>query len=130
MATQDSEGTLDRIMSERRAKGASLRAAGSDPYRNDVGPAISIAQVRAMYESTKPTAPPVKGAPITPIDGTSLRVAGRAMVKRGMGKTVFVPIRDATADIQLYLNIDKPSLRKLRLISYTRSKPPTTSRLR
>jgi lysyl-tRNA synthetase, class II len=101
------ENTLDRIMGERRAKGVALRAANSNPYRNDVGPAISIAAVRARYESTKPTAPPVKGAPITPIDGEVMRVAGRAMAKRGMGKTVFVPVRDATADIQLYLNVDQ-----------------------
>jgi lysyl-tRNA synthetase class 2 len=93
-------------MGERRAKGAALRDAGSHPYRNDIGPAISIAEVRARYEGTKPTAPPEKGAPITPIDGESVRVAGRAMVKRGMGKTIFVPLRDATADIQLYLNVD------------------------
>ncbi|HEY0988287.1 MAG TPA: lysine--tRNA ligase, partial [Kofleriaceae bacterium] len=35
-----------------------------------------------------------------------LRVAGRAVGKRGFGKTVFVPLRDATGDLQLYLNID------------------------
>ncbi len=100
------ETTLDRIIGERRAKGAALRAAGSDPYRNDIGPATSIAEVRARYEATKPTAPPEKGAPITPVDGTPVRVAGRVMVKRGMGKTVFAPLRDTTADIQLYLNVD------------------------
>ena len=109
MATQqppDPPDTLDRIMGERRAKGAALREAGSHPYRNDIGPAVSIASVRTKYEGTKPTAPPVKGAPITPIDGEVLRVAGRAINKRGMGKTIFVPLRDATADIQLYLNVD------------------------
>jgi len=110
MATQrppdPPDSTLDRIIGERRAKGAALRTAGSDPYRNDIGPAISIAEVRARYESTKPTAPPEKGAPIKPVDGAPVRVAGRAMVKRGMGKTVFLPVRDATADIQLYLNVD------------------------
>ncbi|MDQ3363990.1 MAG: lysine--tRNA ligase [Myxococcota bacterium] len=35
-----------------------------------------------------------------------MRVAGRVMVKRGMGKTVFAPIRDTTGDLQLYLNVD------------------------
>nr|MDQ3298867.1 lysine--tRNA ligase [Myxococcota bacterium] len=28
------------------------------------------------------------------------------MIKRGMGKTVFAPIRDTTGDLQLYLNVD------------------------
>jgi lysyl-tRNA synthetase, class II len=100
------ENTLDRIMGERRAKGASLRGAGSHPYRNDIGPEISIAEVRARYASTKPTEPPAKGTPITPIDGEVVRIAGRATNKRGMGKTIFVPIRDTTAEIQLYLNVD------------------------
>ncbi|HWO19293.1 MAG TPA: lysine--tRNA ligase [Kofleriaceae bacterium] len=120
------ESTLERIMDERREKGRSLREAGSDPYRNDVGPAISIADVRARYEPTRPApaaaeapapagaagaagaapAPRKKAAPIAPIDGTPLRVAGRVMAKRGMGKTVFAPIRDATGDVQLYLNVE------------------------
>ncbi len=111
------ESTLERIMDERREKARSLRDAGSDPYRNDVGPSIAIAELRARYESSKPApAPPrdpaaprekrEKAAPIAPIDGTPLRVAGRVMAKRGMGKTVFAPIRDATGDLQLYLNVE------------------------
>src|SRR4029077_9169957 len=39
-------------------------------------------------------------------DGVVHRVAGRAVGKRGFGKTVFVPLRDATGDLQLYLNVD------------------------
>jgi lysyl-tRNA synthetase, class II len=107
------ETTLDRIMAERRAKASALRDVGSNPYRNDIGPAIAIAEVRGKYEATKP--PPAdpaaardKGAGdgIVPIDGQSHRVAGRAVGKRGFGKTVFVPLRDATGDLQLYLNVD------------------------
>ena len=87
------ENTLDRIISERRAKAATLRGHGSDPYRNDVGPSTSLAAVRKRYEGTKPTeAPKEKG--IQPIDGEMLRVGGRVTAKRGMGKTVFAPIRD------------------------------------
>ena len=109
---ENAASTLDRIISERRAKGSALRGAGSDPYRNDIGPAISLADVRAKYLPTKPpepTTPPVKGdkdAAITPIDGAPMRVAGRVMAKRGFGKTVFAPIRDTTGDLQLYLNVD------------------------
>ena len=106
------EKTLDRIMQERREKGQALREAGSDPYRNDVRPAVSLAEVRARYAATEP--PKVEKAagekparaPIVAIDGETLRVGGRVMVKRGMGKTVFAPIRDTTGDLQLYLNID------------------------
>ncbi len=112
------ESTLARIMDERRGKARALREAGSDPFRNDIGPAISLAAVRQRYQATRPAPvdPPAPGAPrdkgegkgegIVPIDGEILRVAGRAIGKRGFGKTVFVPLRDATGDLQLYLNID------------------------
>ena len=100
------EGTLDRIMGERRAKAEALRAAGSDPYRNDIAPTISLHAVRERYASTKPA----EGAPasetIVPIDNAVLRVAGRVMVKRGSGKMVFAPLRDTTGDLQLYINVD------------------------
>ena len=110
--------TLDRIMDERRGKAAALKAAGSDPYRNDIGPAISLADVRARYAATKPVIePPAPRDPsqpkapktddgITPIDGEHLRVAGRAVGKRGFGKTVFLPLRDTTGDLQVYVNVD------------------------
>jgi lysyl-tRNA synthetase class 2 len=110
--TDQPESTLDRIMDERRAKARALRAAGSDPYRNDVGPATSLAEVRARYQATRPAAASDPAAArdkaegIAPIDAEIHRVAGRAMGKRGFGKTVFVPLRDATGDLQLYLNVD------------------------
>jgi lysyl-tRNA synthetase, class II len=125
------ERTLDRIMEERRAKARALRDAGSDPYRNDIGPAVTLADVRARYAATRPEIEPgrsadrTSGGPagaaddagkaaggkpagdgIVPIDGEIHRVAGRAMGKRGFGKTVFVPLRDTTGDLQLYLNVD------------------------
>ncbi|MBL0213673.1 MAG: lysine--tRNA ligase [Myxococcales bacterium] len=117
------ESTLERIMGERRDKASALRAAGSDPFRNDLGPAISLSAVRARYLATKPPEPPKRdpNAPkepkdpnaakaddpgITPIDGAVLRVGGRVMAKRGFGKTVFAPIRDTADTIQLYLNVD------------------------
>ena len=100
------ESTLERIIGERRDKGAALRAQGSHPYRNDLRPTTSLAEVRARYEPTKPTEPAAKDAGIAAIDGAVLRVAGRVLVKRGMGKTVFTPIRDASGDLQLYLNVD------------------------
>ncbi|MFN0251140.1 MAG: lysine--tRNA ligase [Kofleriaceae bacterium] len=115
--SEPASSNLDRIIGERREKASALRAAGSDPFRNDVGPAATIASVRAKYAATKPEAPPPRdpNAPkepkqadpgITPIDGESVRVAGRVMVKREMGKTLFAPIRDTTDQIQLFLNVD------------------------
>ncbi len=115
--SEPASSNLDRIIGERREKASALRAAGSDPFRNDIGPAISIAAVRAKYEPTKPPPPPPrdpnapkaeKSAAVdpTPIDGEVVRVAGRVMVKREMGKVLFAPIRDTTDQIQLYLSVD------------------------
>jgi lysyl-tRNA synthetase, class II len=104
MASQESsEQTLQRIMRERREKAASLREAGSDPYRNDFRPTHRLAEIRARYGDTKPEEP----APgIQPVDGDVVRVAGRVLARRGFGKTSFVPIRDEGADLQLFLNIE------------------------
>src|SRR5579862_7964343 len=97
------ESTLDRIMGERRDKAAALAKAGKNPYRNDLRPNRSIAQVRHRYGETKPIN---HTDAITPVDGELVSVAGRVVAKRGFGKTVFAPIRDTTGDIQLYLNVD------------------------
>ncbi|MEO8700696.1 MAG: amino acid--tRNA ligase-related protein, partial [Kofleriaceae bacterium] len=108
------ESKLDVMMAERREKARTLRASGNDPYRNDIGPGVTIAEIRARYEPTKPPPPPppvpgaprTKGGPIAPIDEAVHRVAGRVLVKRGMGKTVFAPIRDTTGELQLFCNVN------------------------
>src|SRR5262245_57848782 len=97
------ESTLARIIGERKGKAEALRQSGRNPYRNDIRPDLGLAEVRARYQDTRPAAPP-EG--IAPVDGQVLRVAGRVMAKRGFGKTVFVPIRDGSGDLQLYLNVD------------------------
>jgi len=97
------ESTLARIIGERRDKAAALRGAGKSPYRNDLRPSQTLAEVRGRYEATKPAQP---SPTITPVDGQVVRVCGRVMAKRGFGKTVFAPLRDGTGDLQLYLNVD------------------------
>ncbi|HTL37589.1 MAG TPA: lysine--tRNA ligase [Kofleriaceae bacterium] len=99
----EEQSTLERIMNERRAKAATLRSNGSDPYRNDIGPTVGIAAVRAKYDPTKPETP---AATMEPIDGETLRVSGRVMNKRVVSKKLsFAPIRDTGGDIQLFLSI-------------------------
>src|SRR5690242_3345348 len=101
-----SENTLDRIISERREKAAALRSRGSDPFRNDKTPTISLAELRSRYASTKPVAAPAdKG--IVPIDEQVHRVAGRVMAKRRKGKLAFAPISDGAGDVQLFLKADQ-----------------------
>src|SRR5690606_12897929 len=98
------ETTLERIINERRGKAAALRAQGSDPYRNDVGPTTTLGAVRAKYGPTKPETP---ASSMAPIDGETLRVAGRVMNKRVVSKKlVFAPIRDTSGDLQLFINVE------------------------
>jgi len=99
------ENTLARIMDERREKARSLAAAGQNPYRNDYKPTHSISDVRARYENADKPDPEKKGIQL--IDGERVRVVGRAMARRGFGKTAFIPIRDTAAQIQLFVNIDE-----------------------
>jgi lysyl-tRNA synthetase class 2 len=103
---------LDRIIAERRDKGAAMRAAGQHPYASGWKPDTTCLAVRQGYEGTRkaPAPAPAPGSKpdrtIKPIDGQVYRLAGRVVAKRGFGKTVFAPLRDATGDLQLYLNID------------------------
>ena len=104
------ESTLERIINERRGKAAALRAAGSHPFRNDIGPTTTLAAVRAKYEATKPATPPADKSGPHPIDGETLRVSGRVMIKRLAGKNlVFAPIRDTTGELQLFINAQQTS---------------------
>jgi lysyl-tRNA synthetase class 2 len=95
-----------RMIAERRAKADAMRQAGENPYANDWKPDTTVAQIRAGYEKTRPAAPPEKGKGIEPVDDQVYRVAGRVVARRGFGKTVFAPLRDATGDLQLYLNVE------------------------
>ena len=102
--TAEPETKLDQIMAERREKAAKLRAAGSDPFRNDLGPTTSLAAVRAEYGKPRTPPPPDPANPraIVPFDGKVLRVAGRLTAKRVMGKSAFLPIADTSGEIQLF----------------------------
>ncbi len=97
------EQNLHRIIGERREKANELRAQGQNPYRNDFQPTHALAAVRERYEGSRPE----EATPgIQPVDGETLRLAGRVVARRGFGKTVFAPIRDGSGDLQLFINID------------------------
>ena len=101
----DSPEYLEKIMSERRRKAEAMRAAGQNPWANDWRPDSSVAAIRKGYEGTKPAESAEKKKEIVPIDDQIYRIAGRAVGKRSFGKTIFVPLRDTTGDLQLYLNV-------------------------
>src|SRR6185295_2325275 len=86
----------EEIIEERRRKAAAMRAAGENPYANDWKPSIELSNLRLRYAHTRPPEGAPVGKQITPVDGVNHRVAGRVLARRGFGKTVFAPIRDAT----------------------------------
>ena len=77
----------------RREKLASLQAEGFDPF------------VQTRFEVTSDSAA-IK-ANYDAMEGQSVRLAGRLMSKRGMGKVSFCDLQDSTGRIQLYVKFDE-----------------------
>lgn len=73
------------LIEQRKAKLASLRAKGIDPFKNKFTPAETCAAARANYA-----------------EGREVALAGRITAHRDMGKSMFLDIRDQSGRIQLY----------------------------
>ena len=73
------------LIEQRKAKLASLRAKGIDPFKNKFAPAETCAAARANY-----------------VEGREVALAGRITAHRDMGKSMFLDIRDQSGRIQLY----------------------------
>jgi lysyl-tRNA synthetase class 2 len=80
----------------RRAKLDALRADGGTPYRDSWNVTARAGQIEADYAALEP------GAETEDI----VSVAGRLVAKRDQGKIVFLVIRDATGDLQLFTRIN------------------------
>ena len=88
----------EEILAARRASLQRLRATGWD-YPNDFRPSHQAAALHRVYGDTKPVAELEVAPPV--------RVAGRMMSRRIMGKAAFAHLQDATGRIQLYLKKDQ-----------------------
>ena len=87
------EMSLSDQMKVRREKLEALRAEGLDPFAQTKFEVTSdSATVKANFET---------------MEGQSVRLAGRLMSKRGMGKVSFCDLQDNTGRIQLYLKFDE-----------------------
>jgi lysyl-tRNA synthetase class 2 len=80
----------------RRAKLGSMRAAGVQPYRDSWDVTAHAAQLEANYADLE------SGAETEDV----VSVAGRLVAKRDQGKIVFLVIRDATGDLQLFTRVN------------------------
>ncbi|MDR3685753.1 MAG: OB-fold nucleic acid binding domain-containing protein [Coriobacteriia bacterium] len=80
----------------RRAKLDALRAAGQQPYLDSWDVTARAAQLEADYAGLE------TGAETEDV----VSVAGRVVAKRDQGKVIFLVIRDATGDLQLFTRIN------------------------
>ena len=92
-----SEGGLEALIAERRAKARALREAGVNPFPARFPARTDIASVRAAHEDL---APGDTGAEV-------VRVAGRLAARRGQGKVAFLDLDDRSGRIQLWASIDR-----------------------
>ena len=87
------EVSLSELLQVRRDKLAELQNSGNDPF--------TITKFDVTHHSTE-----IKDRFET-LEEQSVRVAGRLMSKRGMGKVVFADLQDGEGRIQLFVKIDE-----------------------
>ena len=93
--TTATEQELSELLQIRRDKLKTLQEEGRDPF-------TQTRFVRSAYSDE------IK-ADFDALDGKTVKVAGRIMSKRGMGKAIFCHIKDDHGSIQLYIRKDAVS---------------------
>jgi len=95
--TNEIEQDENRLIAQRREKLAEIREKGN-AFPNDFRRNVVNAELSAEYENT--SAEELKEQP------RRVKIAGRLMTKRVMGKASFANIRDMSGDMQLYVKRD------------------------
>ena len=92
----DQASTLNDERATRLAKRAALFEAGQNPYPEHSELEDYVADIEAKY------------AELADGEDTEdvVKIAGRVIAKRGQGKIMFIVVRDATAEIQLFCRIN------------------------
>lgn len=92
----DQASTLNDERATRLAKHAALFEAGQNPYPEHSELEDYVADIEAKY------------AELADGEDTEdvVKIAGRVVAKRGQGKIMFIVVRDATAEIQLFCRIN------------------------
>ena len=89
---QQPEQELSEILRIRREKLAALQEAGRDPYQETIYDVNAYAKdINEKFEE---------------YEGKIVKIAGRIMSKRGMGKAGFIDIQDHTGRMQSYVRKD------------------------
>ncbi len=84
---------LDVLVQQRLKKLEAIRALGIDPYPHRYRPSHTAQQVLALLQPEAPAPAEVK-------------VAGRVMANRSMGKAAFMDLHDSSGKVQVYLRRD------------------------
>lgn len=91
----DSEN--NKLIAERRSKLQSIRQSGSVAYPNDFRPTHQAQDLHQRYDS-------IDKATLDP-QAVMVRIAGRMMLKRVMGKGSFATLQDSSGRLQIYLDM-------------------------
>ncbi len=89
-----------RLTQARLDKLQAVRSRGIDPYPARYDRSHSVAESLRLFESL-----PVDESEGDPRTG-DVRIAGRIMARRGMGKASFIDVQDGTGRIQVHLRAD------------------------
>jgi lysyl-tRNA synthetase class 2 len=92
---------LNQVLKARREKLAALRARGIEPFAYSFDPSHSAAAALEAFRDAESRAALGAGG-----DGPSVRVAGRIVSWRDMGKSAFAHVEDASGRVQLYFRRD------------------------
>jgi len=85
----------NKLVAERRAKLDALRSAGGPAFPNDFRPDASAGELLLGYGEVPEAA--------LEAQGVCVKVAGRMMLRRIMGKASFAKLQDSSGQIQVYL---------------------------
>jgi lysyl-tRNA synthetase class 2 len=91
------EDDLPEQVQVRRAKLAALRERGIDPYPVSFTRTASFGELHERFDDLPPDT----------ATGYQVAVAGRVVLKRDGGKLCFATLRDASADLQVMLSLDR-----------------------
>ena len=88
----------NKLIAERRAKLQQLRASGEPVYPNDFRRDTFADELHAKYDQ-------LEGAVLEAM-AVRVRIAGRMMLQRIMGKASFAKLKDSSGSIQIFLTYD------------------------
>ena len=98
----EGQGGDDRVMADRLAKLERLRERGVEPYAYRYEPTHAAADALALFRDWDAA----KGDSAAEGPGETVRVAGRVVSKRVMGKSTFAHLADRTGRVQLYFRVN------------------------